>query len=175
MKNNKSPGNDEFSTENIKLGGSALMKILCKLYNACLRNYITLDQWNKSINQSIISLLICISQIYKLFMRIITKRLTAKLDLYQPIEQAGFRKGYGTNDHFHTIKILIKKCIEYNKPLGIIFVDFEKAFDTIDHHNMLSVLADCRIDHRYIDIIKQLYKNANAVIRLHEDTVSFQI
>lgn len=186
MKNNKSPGDDEISTENIKLGGPALLKILCKLYNACLRNSITPEQWSKSIiillhkkgditqieNYRPISLL---SQIYKLFMRIISKRLTAKLDLYQPIEQAGFRKGYGTNDHLHTIKILIEKCIEYNKPLVLIFVDYEKAFDTVDHHSMLSALADCRIDHRYIDIIKQSYKNANAVIRLHEDTPSFQI
>ncbi|KAH1028465.1 hypothetical protein HUJ05_001819 [Dendroctonus ponderosae] len=83
MKNNKSPGDDEIFTEKIKLGGSAL-KILCKLYNACLRNSITPDQWNKSIiillhkkgdiaqieNYRPISLL---SQIYQLFMRIITK------------------------------------------------------------------------------------------------------
>lgn len=186
MKSNKSPGEDGVSTENIKLGGTALLKILCKLYNACLRNCTTPEQWNKATmilihkkgdiaqlqNYRPISLL---SQIYKLFMRIITKRLTAKLDFYQPREQAGFRAGYGVNDHLHTIKILIEKCVEYNKPLVLIFVDYEKAFDTVDHHSMLEALADCRIDYRYINIVKHVYKNAKAYIRLHEDTPDFKM
>ncbi|KAH1028359.1 hypothetical protein HUJ05_001719 [Dendroctonus ponderosae] len=130
MKNNKSPADDKMSTENIKLGGSALLKIVSKLYNACLRNSITPDQWNKSI---IILLhkkgdiaqienhrpIILLSQIYKLFMRIVTKRLRAELDIHQHIEQAGFRKGYGTSEHLHPIKILIEKCIEYNKPVHV--------------------------------------------------------
>lgn len=67
-------------------------------------------------------------------MTIITKRLTANLDLYQPREQADFRAGYGVRDHLHTIKILIEKYVEYNKALVLSFNDYEKAFDTIDHN-----------------------------------------
>ena len=37
-----------------------------------------------------------LSQMYKLFTRIIANRLTNKLDSYQSVEQAGFRKGYST-------------------------------------------------------------------------------
>ena len=35
-----------------------------------------------------------LSVLYKLFTRIITQRLTTKLDTYQPREQADFRRGY---------------------------------------------------------------------------------
>lgn len=49
MRNNKSRGDEKISTENLKLEGSALLKILRKLYNACLRNSRTPDQWSKSI------------------------------------------------------------------------------------------------------------------------------
>ena len=37
--------------------------------------------------------------LYKLFTRIITQRLTTKLDTYQPREQEGFRRGYSTMNH----------------------------------------------------------------------------
>ena len=111
-----------------------------------------------------------LSHTYKLFMKIITKRLINKLDAYQPCEQAGFYSGYGTIDHLQVIKSLTEKCIEYNKPIVLIVVDYEKAFDTIDQHEMLLALADCRIDYRYIALIKNVYDTATASVRLHEDT-----
>ena len=108
-------------------------------------------------------------------MKIITKRITNKLDYYQPREQAGFRAGFGTNDHLLVMKILIEKSIEYNKPLILIFVDYEKAFDTINQQIMLRALTEARVDHRYTTTIKNIYQNAKASVRLHEDTADFPI
>ena len=49
---------------------------------------------------------ICLlSNMYKLFTKIITTRLDKKLDENQPREQAGFRSKYSTTDH-----IIIIKC-----------------------------------------------------------------
>lgn len=186
MKNNKSPGDDGIAIEAIKEGGTSLMDTIVKLFNACLWQGITPSQWNNAIiiimhkkgditnlgNYRPISLL---SHIYKLFMKVITKRLTHKLDFYQPREQAGFRTGFGTNDHLQTIKTLIEKSIEYNKPLMLIFVDFEKAFDFVNQHQMLMALADCRVDYRYTTLLKYIYEHATACVRLHEDTNKFRI
>lgn len=47
-KKNKSSGDDEISTENIKLGGTELLNMLCKWYNACLWNATTPQQWNNA-------------------------------------------------------------------------------------------------------------------------------
>lgn len=47
----------------------------------------------------------------------------------------------------------------------LVFVDYEKALG----------LADCRIDHRYTNLIKYIYKKANAVIRLHQYTADFKM
>lgn len=75
-----------------------------------------------------------LSHVHKLFFTvIIINRLSSKLDSAQPNEQAGFRKGHGTIEHIHTVKELIQKSIEYNLPLAIAFVDYEKAFDTVEH------------------------------------------
>ncbi|XP_029658895.1 uncharacterized protein LOC115232884 [Formica exsecta] len=86
------------------------------------------------------------------------------LDFYQPPEQAGFRCGYGTNNHLQVIKTLIEKSVEYNKPLVLVFVDYEKAFDSIKHNEMFrcKALADCRVDYRYSAILQHIYKHATA-------------
>ena len=60
---------------------------------------------------------ICLlSNMYKLFTKIITTRLEKKLDENQPREPAGFRSKYSTTDHIHAINQLKKKCREYNIP-----------------------------------------------------------
>lgn len=123
MKNHNPPGGNEFNTENIKMGGTELPNLLCKLYNAYQGNSITLDQWNKVIKMLLHKKgdiaqtqnyrpIILRSHIYKLFMTIISYvRLTSKLDLYSLTEQTEFRKDYGINDYLTTMKIFIEKCI----------------------------------------------------------------
>lgn len=103
-------------------------------------------------------------------MRKITKRLPAKQDLHQPIEQAGFLKTYGINGDIYAIKILIEKFIEYNIPIVIVSVGYEKAFNKVDHHSMLRSHTDCEIEHVYINIVKKVYAKANSTTKLHEDT-----
>lgn len=46
-------------------------------------------------------------------------------------EPVGFINGYGTCDHLHTLKILTEKAKEYNLPLCLAFVDYEKALDSV--------------------------------------------
>ena len=59
-------------------------------------------------------------------------RMKRELDENQPREQTGFRKGYSTIDHIHTLNPVLEKTNEYNIPLYIAFIDNEKAFDSID-------------------------------------------
>lgn len=56
-----------------------------------------------------------------------------------------------------------------------IFVDYEKAFDTINQHKMLQALIEFRIDHRYINVIKHVYQRAKAYVRLQDDSQDFDI
>lgn len=186
MKNNRAPGEDNVVVEAIRLGGKEILKAVTKLFNKCLEEGTTPQMWNNAIivimhkkgsianlqNYRPISLL---THLYKLFTKIITARLTNKFDLYQPREQAGFRAGYGTNDHLQVMKSLIEKSVEYNKPLVLTFVDYEKAFDSINHHELFKALADCRIDHRYISLLRHIYKNATAKVKVHAETNRFKI
>lgn len=116
-----------------------------------------------------------LSQVYKVFSRVITTRLYQRLDEYQPREQAGFRKGFGTIDHIFTLRQLIQKTEEYNRPLYLAYVDYEKAFDSVEHWAVVDSLKRCHIDDRYIEILRNLYKSATMTVQLTENTNPIQI
>ena len=56
-----------------------------------------------------------------------------KQHLYSTIdsEQAGCRPRSTSTDHIETIRILIEQCFEHRSDLSMVFMDFEKAFDSI--------------------------------------------
>jgi len=159
---------------------------LRKLFNRCLMEGKIPKSWENAIivliykkgdptdleNFRPIALL---SQIYKLFMRIIMNRLEQKFELYLSNEQAGFRKNYSTVEHLHTVKLLIEKTNEYNLPLWMAFIDFRKAFDTVEYWSIIKALRNARIDQRYINIIKHIQQTATIQIKLHETTGKVKI
>ncbi|XP_063635113.1 uncharacterized protein LOC134805838 [Cydia splendana] len=181
LKNNKAPGKDGITSELLRAGGTPVLKVLQKLFNSVLSEGITPETWNRGEvvlffkkgdnnllkNYRPITLL---SHVYKLFSRVITNRLEHRLDDFRPPEQAGFRKGYSTIDHIHTLRQVIQKTEEYNLPLCLAFVDYEKAFDSVETWAVLESLQRCHIDYRYIEVLKCLYSNATMSVRVQEQS-----
>ena len=68
------------------------------------------------------------------------KILQARLQLYVnhelPDVQAGFRKGRGTNDQIAIICWIIEKAREFQKNIYFCFIDYAKAFDSMDHDKL---------------------------------------
>ncbi|CAG9116776.1 unnamed protein product [Plutella xylostella] len=87
---------------------------------------------------------------------------------FQPPEQAGFRKGFSTIDHIHTVRQIIQKTEEYNQPLCLAFVDYEKAFDSIETWAVLESLQRCQIDWRYIEVLRCLYNAATMTVKVQD-------
>ena len=119
---------------------------------------------------------ICLlSNMYKLFTKIITTRLEKKLDENQPREQAGFRSKYSTTDHIHAINQLKEKCREYNIPLCVAFVDYEKAFDSVQTQAILTSLQEQGIEDVYIEILKDIYTDSSVTVHLHKESEKIRI
>lgn len=119
------------------LGGSTLLQSLRVLFNQCLTKAITEQQnaevilpFKKGDNTNIGNYL-SVSHLSRL-MKILTKRLLAKLDSYQPVEQAGFQMEFSTLDHLQAIKLLLEKAHGYNTQLQMAFVEYHKTFDTTE-------------------------------------------
>ena len=132
-----------------------------KLFTACLEK-----------NYRPISLL---NNIYKLFTKIITNRITRTLDENQPREQAGFRIGFSTIDHLHAVNLLIEKCAEYKIPLVVGLVDYNKAFDSVEIPDVIEALQEQGVDPMYVNVLKHIYKQAKSFIRLHKDSKPFLV
>jgi len=55
-------------------------------------------------------------------------------------EQAGFRAGYSTVDHIFSLYAMVQKHLLKHTKLYVAFVDFKKAFDSVNRNALWSVL-----------------------------------
>lgn len=186
MKNGKAVGNDLIKIETLKAGEDTIAKELARLYTQCLEERRIPTNWK---NAKMIILFkkgnkkdiknyrpICLlSNVYKLFTKILTIRLETKLDENQPREQAGFRRKFSTNDHIHAINQLKERCREYNKPLCVAFVDYEKAFDSVQTQSILMSLQQQGIEDIYIELLKEIYTESTVTVHLHKESDKIQI
>ncbi|WKY00676.1 hypothetical protein Q1695_015031 [Nippostrongylus brasiliensis] len=85
--------------------------------------------------------------VYKLFTRSILNRIDRTIDEGQPCEQAGFRRGFSTIDHIHTVISLI-----------------EKAFDSVETEAVIEALCKQGVSTQYVKILYELYKRFTTVI-----------
>ena len=144
MKKNKSRGIDDIPAELLKATGESGEKIFLKLCNRSWKTKKWPDEWTKSIiitlptkggtreckNNRTISL---ISHASKILLYVIAARLKNHLNRELPPIQAGFRKGRGTRDQIANMRWLIKKAIEKNRRIFMVFIDYSKAFQIPKH------------------------------------------
>ena len=60
------------------------------------------------------------------------ERIRPTLEASQNADQAAFRANYGVNDHLFTLTIMTELAGAWSIPLWLAFIDFEKAFDSVD-------------------------------------------
>ena len=53
-----------------------------------------------------------------------------------PDVQADFRKGRGTRDQIANIHWIMEKAREFQKNIYFCFIDYDKAFDWVDHNKL---------------------------------------
>ncbi|XGW22462.1 hypothetical protein V3C99_005024 [Haemonchus contortus] len=86
-------------------------------------------------------------------------RIGRILDEGQPCEQAGFRRGFSTIDHIHTLTRLIEVSREYKMPLCLTFIDLKKALDTVETEAVIEALGNQGVPTQYIRMLRELYDN----------------
>ena len=107
----------------------------------------------------------------KVFLRVIAKRIVDAIDHTLRKEQAGFRANEGCSDHIFTLRNIIEQCIEWQHNIVINFVDFEKAFDSLDRDSMWEIMRSYGIPEKIINMIKLFYNNYRCCV-LHNGTQS---
>ena len=65
-------------------------------------------------------------------MQVVYTRIIKDLIGALPIEQAAYQPGHSTIEQIQAIQEIIEKSIEFQQPCVICFIDYKKAFDSID-------------------------------------------
>ncbi|KAH7708500.1 hypothetical protein AAVH_24255 [Aphelenchoides avenae] len=198
MKNGKAPGPVGVTIETLKTGRPQLWKALAKFFSHCLKTGSIPAQRKESKTVLIFKKgdpedianyrpVCLLSTVYKVFTKAVLKRLTNTLDAAQPPEQAGFRSGYCTLDHLQTMNQLQKKAREFGRHLCVVFIDYEKAFDTVevnavwnalDERSRVVLLRFWRsvvVDPRHVRLPEEANDGCTTDITLFDDPVRIPI
>jgi len=114
-----------------------------------------------------------LNSINKLITTILYQRLSDKLEPLLRKEQAGFRPHRYCVDQ-NTQRIAVEQPLEYWAPLHMIFVDFERAFDSQKHTAIWQTLAEWGVPTKLVIIIKELYNKSTCLI-IHRNRKSKRI
>ena len=178
---NKACGLDLILNEFLKHSGDCMISVYVKLFNVILKFGHIPKDWAMSIilpiyknkgpvtnpdNYRGITTLSCFC---KLFNSILNNRLTeciGELGIMGE-EQTGFRHDYSTMDHVFVLKNLIDLYLNKRKRLYCAFVDYRKAFDTVNRTFLWLKLLSNNIDGNIFTVIFNLYNEAKSLLRIH--------
>ena len=93
-----------------------------------------------------------------------------------PDVQAGFRKGRGTRDQISNTRWIMEKARELKKNIYFCFIDYDKAFDCVDHNKLWEILKETGIPDHLTCLLRNLHAGQEATVRTgHGTTDWFQI
>jgi hypothetical protein len=105
-----------------------------------------------------------INPIMKAFGRLIKHRLEE--DYVSSEEQCGFTTGRSCIDHIFTLRQILEKCQEKTKQIGIVYIDIEKAYDSVPRKLLWQALEQASISEHIIDILKSMYSSNRCQVKV---------
>ena len=109
------------------------------------------------------------SQVGKIILKVVGRRIKTRLEERVDEEQFGFRKGKGTRDAIFLLRTVIERSLEKQRDIFMCFVDFEKAFDTVVHEPLMDTLQSFGVDGRDARMIAKLYWEQRAVVKVENE------
>jgi sorting nexin-29 len=159
LKINKAPREDDIIAELIKNASQELKKRLPALICKMWRDEKMPDDWEvelivplfkkgdkmKGENYRVITLL---NVVYKILSSIILEWLKEYSEQILGGYQCGFRPQRRTMDQIFVVKQILEKFYAHDIDLYLLFIDFKKAFDSINQKKLLESLASFGIPKR---------------------------
>ena len=175
MKNNKSPGSDGLPVEFYKVFWPEIKKTLIDSLNYAYDN----GQLSATQKRGLLSLLFkkndrqllknwrpisLLNTDYKILAHVLTRRLKSVISNIIHTDQNGYIKGRNIAYNIRLIEDVIEKFENDNAEGAIIFLDFHKAFDTVNHTFLHLVLKKYNFGESFIKWVKTMYNQAESCL-----------
>ena len=184
LKIEKAPGMDQITTEMIKALDEYPVKVLTEFCNRIYDNGKTPGDMNASIIRKMPKktkatkceehrTLSLMSHVLKLMLKIILRR-NKFLEEEISDAQSGFINGKGTREGIFNLHTISERYTDLNRDVFACFIDYEKAFDKVNHKKMVECLINVGMRGKDIRFIRNLYWEQKAFIKL-ENSLSKEI
>ena len=80
--------------------------------------------------------------------------------------QNGFRDGRSVINNIFTLKIISEELWEYNQSVQYLFIDFQKAYDSIHRDTLWEFMKEFKIPTKLINMCKTCVQEARSVVRI---------
>ena len=177
MKPDKASGPDGVNTEMLKHGGAVLQASLLHLMNLIVSSkslptklkeseIVTIFKKGDTFNCANYRPINLLNHIYKVLMQIIYKRISKTLQETLHDTQAAYQPQRGTIEQIQALQQIIEKCKEFNVDGVICFIDFTKAFDSVDQDKLWEGLKrHTNLPDAYIKLLINAHKDSFTRIR----------
>ncbi|VDP26420.1 unnamed protein product [Schistosoma curassoni] len=93
----------------------------------------------------------------KVFNRVLLNRMEDAVDAQLRDQQAGFCRDRSCIDQIATLRTIVEQSVEWNSSLYINFIDYEKAFDSVDRITLWKLLRHYGVPEKIFNIIRNSY------------------
>ena len=100
----------------------------------------------------------------KVLNRILLERMKEAVDPKLWDEQAGFRRNRSCADQITSLQIIVEQSLEWNFPFYINFIDYEKAFYSVDRETLWKLLRHYGVPEKIITLIHCTYQDLSCKI-----------
>lgn len=173
LKSNKAAGLDGISPSLVKCLPNSAIMLMCLIFNYVFSNGLYPESWyisklitiHKRSNKLLCSNYRGIS-ILNIFAKIYDAVLTKRLNLWwaPDDEQTGAQSGKGCTEQIVTLRLLISIAKKLRKPLYIIFIDFNAAYDRVPRYRLIEELVKLGCGKRMTSAIRAMYEVSYACL-----------
>ncbi len=176
FKNNKAPGNDGLTASFYKRFWHLISKQLIDCFNTAMEK----GELSNSQKQGVITLIqksgkdkryiknyrpiTLLNVDVKIASKVIATRLQEVLPSLIGSEQSAFVKDRYIGDPIRTAHDLLFFTKHQNIPGILLTIDFEKAYDSVDHEYLFKVLKTFNFSEHFINCIKVFYTNISSCV-----------